>query len=402
MLCPINLYLNRAKPSPMQLFRLAITSLFTKYLFTQVALTAQPTGPWNSPLMITTSPDGQQFELPVIFQDSAGVPSLVRWKGDTLVAAFQWFREPKPSPTWDRVAVKFSSDNGQSWTAPTPILIPDLPAGYQRPFDPTLVVMEDQTIRMYFSSSATPPMGLDESVNTYSAISTDGIHYTFEPGIRVDHPTKPVIDPAVVRFQDLWHYTAPAGAPQDGARHYTSPDGLTFSEHPGLPSDNSHNWTGNLMLESSDQVRFYGAGGGGIWFSESGDAFNWGPYHMTNIQGGDPTVLKRGESDYLMIYVGPPGTTAVLEPAIRQEDVQVDWLADSGELVIRYSLVRPAKVGVQVYDLLGRRVASRYIYPREATTHEVRFPLDPAMSGMIFVRLTVDRTRITRKVVVWR
>ena len=46
-------------------------------------------------------------------------------------------------------------------------------------------------------------MGLDETVNTYSATSPDGIHYTFDPGIRVDHPTKPVIDPAVIYFKNL-------------------------------------------------------------------------------------------------------------------------------------------------------------------------------------------------------
>ncbi|HRW76558.1 MAG TPA: hypothetical protein P5563_11680, partial [Saprospiraceae bacterium] len=260
----------------------------------------------------------------------------------------------------------------------------------------------DQSIRMYFSSSATPSMGLDATVNTYSAISTDGIHYTFDPGIRVDHPTKPVIDPAVIYFKNLWHYTAPAGAPQDGAHHHTSPDGLTFIEQTGLPSDNAHNWTGNLMLESPALVRFYGAGSGGIWFSESDNGATWGPYQSTNIQGGDPTVLKRGEDDYLMIYVGPPGTTALLEPAIRQEDVQIDWMADSGELVIRYSPIRPAKVGVVVHDLLGRWLASRYIHPREATRHEVRFPLDPGMTGILLVTLTVDRYPVTRKVVVWR
>ena len=200
---------NRSMSVSFRMIQRRTTNVHNTWLVTSMLLIscldvyAQPTGPWNNPLLMTTSADGQQFDLPVIFQDSAGVPSLIRWKGDTLVAAFQWFREPKPSPTWDRVAVKFSYDNGETWTEPAPIQIPDLPAGYQRPFDPTLVVLPDQSIRMYFSSSATPPMGLDETVNTYSATYTDGIHYTFDPGIRVDHPTKPVIDPAVIYFKNL-------------------------------------------------------------------------------------------------------------------------------------------------------------------------------------------------------
>ena len=101
--------------------RQTTNDLITWYVISMLFLScqvisAQPTGPWNNPLLMTTSADGQQFDLPVIFQDSAGVPSLIRWKGDTLVAAFQWFREPKPSPTWDRVAVKFSYDNGETFT----------------------------------------------------------------------------------------------------------------------------------------------------------------------------------------------------------------------------------------------------------------------------------------------
>ena len=363
-----------------------------------LSVMAQPTGPWNNPLMMTTSMDGQQFDLPTVFQDSAGVPSLIRWKGDTLVAAFQWFRQPKPSPTWDRVAVKFSYDNGQSWTTPVPIQIPDLPAGYQRPFDPTLVVLDDLSIRMYFSSSAIPPMGLDETVNTYSATSADGIHYTFDPGIRVDHPTKPVIDPAVIRFKNLWHYTAPAGAPQDGAHHYTSTDGLTFSEQASLPSDNTHNWTGNLMLESPDLVRFYGAGPGGIWFSESDNGATWGLYQPTNIQGGDPTVLKRNEDDYLMIYVGPPGTSGWAEPSLAYESFQVIQTADQHNLRCIYTLNRPAQVGFQITDLLGRPLHTSAPHQTNPGTQETMIPLDTRINGVVFVTILADQESMTRRI----
>ncbi|MEK9137377.1 MAG: hypothetical protein AAB393_09655, partial [Bacteroidota bacterium] len=76
-------------------------------------------GPWNNPLKIASS-DGRIFTPPTTFQDSSGVPSAIRWKGDTLICAFQWFRQPVGSPTWDRVAVKFSYDAGVHWTDPTP------------------------------------------------------------------------------------------------------------------------------------------------------------------------------------------------------------------------------------------------------------------------------------------
>jgi hypothetical protein len=101
-------------------------------------------------LNIAWSTDGINFNTPTTFQDSSGVPSVVRWKGDTLVTAFQWFRQPNPSSTWDRVAVKFSFDNGASWTIPTPIIITGMPSGYQRPFDPTLISIGGDSLRMLF------------------------------------------------------------------------------------------------------------------------------------------------------------------------------------------------------------------------------------------------------------
>ncbi|HMC98771.1 MAG TPA: hypothetical protein VKH37_01415, partial [Ferruginibacter sp.] len=45
--------------------------------------------PWKNPIMIARSNDGKIFNTPTIFQDSSGVPCVVRWKSDTLIATFQ-------------------------------------------------------------------------------------------------------------------------------------------------------------------------------------------------------------------------------------------------------------------------------------------------------------------------
>lgn len=259
------------------------------------------------------STNGITFDTPTIFQDSAGVPSVIRWKGDTLIAAFQWFRLPNPSPTWDRVAAKFSYDNGLSWTPPTPIVISGIPANYQRPFDPTLTVFAGDSLRIYFSSSEGLPMGgLNASVNTYSAKSADGIHFVFESGARVDVADNRVIDPAVIYFNNSWHYASPIGSPQQGAYHYVSPNGLNFSPVPNIPSDNSHNWTGNYLVESNAELRFYGSGPF-IWYNSTPNGGVWNGFVHTNIQGGDPSVVKISPNNYLMIFVGQPYVTATQE-----------------------------------------------------------------------------------------
>ncbi|MBL0127844.1 MAG: hypothetical protein IPP83_10405 [Flavobacteriales bacterium] len=279
-------------------------------LLAPFALCAQ-SFPWERPLMIAWSNDGITFDPPSVFQDSSGVPSGIRWHGDTLIAAFQWFRQPNPSPSWDRVAVKFSYDNGASWTMPTPIVVNGLPPNYQRPFDPTLALLGNDSLRIYYSSSAGMPMGLDSTVNTYSAASADGIHYQFEPGARVDVVDHAVIDPAVIQFGPGWHYLAPAGPPQAGAYHYLAPDGITFNAVPVIPSDAQHNWTGNYMVNSPTELRFYGAGQNGIWYNSSPNGGVWNGYVPTNIQGGDPSVLRVDTDTYLMVYVGMPYTTAI-------------------------------------------------------------------------------------------
>lgn len=296
---------------------------------------AQPNGPWNSPLLMAWSQDGRVFSTPTTFQDSSGVPSVIRWKGDTLVAAFQWFREPRTAPTWDRVAVKFSYDAGLTWTEPEPIVIDAFPTNYQRPFDPTLAVV-DGRIRIYFSSSDGMPVGgLNEIVNTYSAISDDGIQYTFEPGARFDHAVRPVIDPAVIYFRNEWHYAAPAGAPQDGAFHAASVDGLEFEPRAPYPSDQQHNWTGNYCLANDTTVRFYGSGPR-LWYAESNDAQSWRPYVDIGMVGGDPSALKIDEQRWLIVYVGPRYITTVDEET---SDVRC-----------------PASVKTWVVDVLGRVV----------------------------------------------
>ena len=270
--------------------------------------------PWQRPLKYAWSSDGINFNTPAIFQDSSGVPSVIQWNGDTLICAFQWFRVPMNSPSWDKVAVKFSYDNGSTWTQPTPIVMHGIPATYQRAFDPTLVKINQDSLRIYFSSSETPPVGgLDSTVNTYSAKSADGVNYYFENNPRIDVLNNQVIDPAVIRFNNAWHYASPVGAPQDGAYHYVSPDGVNFLPVANIPSDNAHNWTGNYMVNDSSELRFYGSSQNFIWYNSSPNGGQWLGFVNTNVNGGDPTVLRIASNNYLMVYVGNPYPNSTIE-----------------------------------------------------------------------------------------
>ncbi len=352
----------------------------------------QGTPPWQNSLLIASSADGINFSTPTIFQDSSGVPSVVRWKGDTLVCAFQWFRQPMQASSWDRVAIKFSYNNGQTWTTPTPISINNFPTNYQRPFDPTLAVVDKNKLRIYFSSSDGMPIGgLTNIVDTYSAISTDGIRYTFEPKARFDSPSTPVIDPAVLFFSNKWHYAAPKGSPQAGAYHATSTDGLIFVQEIDYISDATHNWTGNLMLENQTTMRFYGSGQK-IWFNTTNDGFTWQGYTNTNLsEGGDPSVCKISSNNYIVIYVGTANKITANEDEILKNLVKA--YPNPTESILKIELQNIQVNSFQLYDLKG------IILKQGMLSEDQTIDVENLQSGMYYLALNTNSAKIYLKVV---
>ncbi len=358
--------------------------------------------PWTTTLRIAHSPDGITFDAPTAFQDSCGVPSVVRWYSDTLACVFQWAREPMDSPTWDRVAIKFSYDDGETWTEPTPVIFQGLPNGFQRPFDPTLVALPDFSMRMYFSGSITDPPPHDSLINTYSAHSVDGIHFDYEPGVRVDHPTTRVIDPAVIYFNNMWHYECPAGSPQDGAFHYISNEGLAFTQAPNIPPSPQRNWTGNYVITSPTELRFYGSTPLNMWFNSTANGGEWNGYVNCNLPGGDPTVAILNDSSYLAIFVGPLVTSAnetVELPA------SVQLLPNfpnpfNSSTTIRFELNATENVSLEIYSLDGRRVQELLHGTMNAGQHSIQWQADSQVaSGIYFCKLSTSQLTQTQKIV---
>lgn len=351
---------------------------------------SQGSPPWEHPLKMAWSADGTHFGAVETFQDSAGVPSMIRWKGDTLACVFQWFRKPVNSLTWDRVAVKFSYDAGATWTGPQPIIVSGLPPNYQRPFDPALAVVSSGALRIYFSSSdGMPSAGQEAVINTYSAVGSDGVHYTFEPNPRFDHPTTRVIDPAVIYFNDTWHYLAPAGAPQDGAFHATGNNGLDFVQQGNIASDNTHNWTGNFMVNAQGELRFYGSGEH-VWFNSSADGTAWQGYVNTTIAGGDPTVVRMSATKYLAIYTADRYITGLEQPTSQTISVSPNPFHDQ----FKVSGIE-GKFQYWLSDVMGRVVVSGSQSEDESIT------VDEISSGLYVLKiqtaLSTQKSKLIRR-----
>jgi hypothetical protein len=274
-------------------------------------------GPWNNDVHIYhVNWDGRaekrgQFER-------AGVPTVARMADGRLVAAFQHF--PKDDErNFDRVAVSFSSDEGRTWSKAQPIVVEGMEEGLMRPFDPTLVPLPDGRVRVYFTSNRARDFR-QSTPEIYSAISSDGVNYTFEPGVRFGIEGHVVIDCAVVLHQGVFHlYSPDNGTAEDfhnsNARHEpppggtgyhaTSTDGLAFTRVDDVKlHDQDVRWLGNA--QSDGQTITFFATGRGIFTSTSRDGASWQPAERLAVPGADPGAVALKDGGWLVVVTGPP------------------------------------------------------------------------------------------------
>ena len=376
--------------------KFSVSVLLIYFLFIQCA----DSQPWKNPLKICRSTNGSVFTNIQTFQDSSGVPNVIKLPSGVLISAFQWFRQPVGSLSWDRVAVKFSSDIGINWTQPQPIVVNGLPSDFTRPFDPTLAVTDNGRIRIFFSDGLA--LVLDTSINTYSAISDDGINFTLEPGIRFTMPDRPVVDPAVIKFRNLWHLINPvSNMTSGGAFHNISGDGLNFTRVADIPSDNSHSWIGNYMIKDTNELRFYGSGMG-IWYASSPNGGEWSDYINTNIIGGDPSVLKISDTNYIMIYTGPPYTTTVYTVSGSVFDFHLfqNYPNPFNPVTnLEFGISDLGFVSLRVYDPAGKEVKILVNENLSAGNYKIEFDGSDLPSGIYFYKLETGEFKETKSMI---
>src|SRR5262249_29236716 len=133
---------------------------------------------------------------------------------------------------FDRVAVRFSTDDGKSWTDPEPIAVDGMGNHLARPFDPTLVPLPDGRLRLYFTSNDRHDSRFAMSPPAiYSAVTSDGLHYIFEPGVRFSIEGRITIDCAAALHEGVYHLFVPdngtAAEMEENQRRHEPPRGGT-------------------------------------------------------------------------------------------------------------------------------------------------------------------------------
>jgi hypothetical protein len=275
-------------------------------------------GPWNNELLVQRiAPDGAVTKLATFAR--ADVSSMARLKYGRLALACQAFPAGDPEH-FNRVAVRFSSDEGRSWSESKPIVVANMNDMLVPPFDPTLIALPDGRVRLYFISFPTVH-GVSGNSSVYSAISSDCIHYEFEPGERFSAGGGVVFDCAAALHAGVFHLVVPdngtpadfmarrrKGEPQPGGNgyHATSTDGLAFTRAADLPLPSTRDrWFGNLLSDGT-QLLFFGTGPG-PWPMTSADGKQWAKAAApVRMPGVDPSVIRLRDDSLLVVATRVP------------------------------------------------------------------------------------------------
>lgn len=251
-------------------------------------------GPWDGNQDLYTSSDGKQFQRQGLFVKSAGVGNLLATQDGKLRAYFQWF--PFKRESFDHVAVKVSEDLGKTWSSPQTITVKNLPLHLIRAIDPTAVELPGGKIRLYFAATPRPKPGGHgrppiNQRKVYSALSSDGVNFELEPGVRFEVEGQETYDPAIVFFNGLWHlYTPiPIDVANGKAYHAVSADGLNFKrlQDVEVSGHKSLSWIGNVMLHK-DTLHYFGSGHS--WHATSKDGIRWNMQPNSGLKCGDPSA----------------------------------------------------------------------------------------------------------------
>lgn len=282
----------------------------------------QDQGPVNHSVYITTSDDPNSFnDSDTVVFEKASVPDAVRLhttsavgEAGDLLMYFPSFENFTGSGS-EGLVYSRSTDNGVTWSDRTPVTI----EGKQNSgaaVDPSLVQLEDGSLRLYFFGSETTtgdPASVEGDHVIYSALSTDGVTFTVEEGERL--AMEKITDPEVIQLNDTWIMYVSRGSETLIA---TSLDGLNFTlqktgwDQGGIPG---------AFVDSENIVHIYGCGRGGIVTQTSTNGITFeDPTVVPALQGQpgtsapeiicDPSPVLLDNDVVLLVYKKAPGNSS--------------------------------------------------------------------------------------------
>src|SRR3989344_4696201 len=192
--------------------------------------------------------------------------------------------------------------------------------------DPTMVDLLDGKMRMYYKGADSQNAGPGQSIHKiYSAISSDGLTFTKE-GLRIDSETSgdngwaSVPDAIILPDGRVRIYYVTAAEMEHGIGSAISSDGLNFVKEAGLRVPNLVDPAlikidGKYILFAASIDERFAALPKGIYYLESSDGLKFGEAIAVFQEGNvyDPSVLKINDKTVRVFYgkVMPPQLPAV-------------------------------------------------------------------------------------------
>lgn len=260
-------------------------------------------------LLLARSTDGVHFTASgEVLTDQGNVPDVVVEPNGTI--RVYYIAQSVEAGKDENTVTAISNDNGATWTF-RKLIYKNWPQP-RDPSDPDLVLLDDGTYRMYYTSSINNNTGKPKLGIVY-ADSPDGITFTYQ-GIALQSDSN-VIDSTTFYYDGLWHmYVLQEKIP--GQLHATSNDGITFSltDSPNVILPLDRYILSNQLLEDS-VIRMFGFNlpEANIRAFTSTDGENWAIDDIA-LEGDttatlgsnyiqDSSVVQLADGTYLMVYV---------------------------------------------------------------------------------------------------
>lgn len=250
-------------------------------------------GPYKDKVSYATSTDLLKWtDSGKILATHASVPDAVVKEG----IIFAYFVDVSTDGIAEQTGMVKSIDGGKSWTERQIIKIDGI--GNKAVADPDPYLLPDGKIRLYYYDILeNRTKKITESVvnKIYSAISTDGVNFTQEDGVRLEYEM--IFDPDVIKVGDTWRMYA--GTDKNKVISATSTDGLNFT-YEGIATENAG--VPNIYYDGTKYLLY--TAGIEIFTSTDGKTFTKtsNSFRITGGVTADPGVVKISEDKYLMVF----------------------------------------------------------------------------------------------------